>query len=74
MAPVRQPSSVLPKACVQNYKSKVKVQLSIRFCKSALTDKNDFATPFLMTPEKAAIHLEGMMRKRFDISFPRPLH
>lgn len=55
------------------YKSKVRVQLvNPGFVKSALTDKNDFAMPFLMTPEKAAeAILKGMMRKRFDISFPR---
>lgn len=42
------------------------------FIKTRLTDKNDFAMPFLMTPEQAADEMfELMCSDRFKKSFPR---
>jgi NADP-dependent 3-hydroxy acid dehydrogenase YdfG len=41
------------------------------FIRTRLTDKNDFAMPFLMTPEQAAAHMLTLMRSnRFKSSFP----
>ncbi len=41
------------------------------FVRTPLTDKNDFAMPALMEPEDAArAIIEGLQRKRFEISFP----
>jgi short-subunit dehydrogenase len=43
------------------------------FIKTRLTDKNDFAMPFIQTPEKAAEHVLSAMRaRRFSTSFPAP--
>ena len=52
----------------------VKVQIvNPGFIKTRLTDKNDFAMPFIQTPEKAARHVVDAMRgNRFSTSFPRP--
>lgn len=52
----------------------VKVQLiNPGFIKTRLTDKNDFAMPFIMTPEKAADHVIAAMKSnRFQSNFPRP--
>lgn len=51
----------------------VKVQLANPgFIKTRLTAKNDFAMPFLMTPEQAAQAMFAHMQtRRFKISFPR---
>jgi NADP-dependent 3-hydroxy acid dehydrogenase YdfG len=41
------------------------------FIRTRLTDKNDFAMPFLMEPEEAADHMMRLMRSdRFKLSFP----
>jgi len=41
------------------------------FIRTRLTDKNDFAMPFLMTPEQAADAMLAHMRSdRFKVSFP----
>lgn len=41
------------------------------FIRTRLTDRNDFAMPFLMTPEVAAQYMfEHMQTDRFKISFP----
>lgn len=43
------------------------------FIKTRLTDKNGFQMPQLMTPERAARHVErAMHRKRFRTDFPYP--
>lgn len=43
------------------------------FIKTRLTEKNSFAMPMLMTPERAAEHvLKAMRSKRFRTDFPRP--
>ncbi len=51
----------------------VKVQLANPgFIKTRLTDKNDFAMPFIMEPEEAADEILALMRSgRFKRSFPR---
>lgn len=42
------------------------------FVKTRLTDKNDFAMPFLITPEVAAQEIiKGIKSDRFDIHFPK---
>jgi NAD(P)-dependent dehydrogenase (short-subunit alcohol dehydrogenase family) len=44
------------------------------FVKTPLTDQNRFTMPFLMEVDKAADKLyEGMVRGRFEISFPQGL-
>ena len=55
-------------------KTDVKIQVvNPGFIKTRLTDKNDFAMPFIQTPEQAADHvLAAMQSKRFSISFPAP--
>jgi NADP-dependent 3-hydroxy acid dehydrogenase YdfG len=41
------------------------------FIRTRLTDKNDFAMPFLMEPAEAADHMMRLMRSgRFKLSFP----
>ena len=52
---------------------RIKVQLANPgFIKTRLTDKNSFAMPFIMSPEKAADHmLRHMETTRFQYSFPR---
>lgn len=52
--------------------SGIKVQLANPgFIRTRLTDKNDFAMPFLMQPEQAADHMLRLMRgKGFKSSFP----
>ncbi|SMX44775.1 SDR family NAD(P)-dependent oxidoreductase [Actibacterium lipolyticum] len=43
------------------------------FIKTRLTDKNDFAMPQLMSPERAAANvLRAMKSKRLHTAFPRP--
>lgn len=43
------------------------------FIKTRLTEKNSFAMPMLMTPERAAEHvIKAMQSKRFRTDFPRP--
>lgn len=52
----------------------VKVQLiNPGFIKTRLTDKNDFAMPFIMSAEDAAGHVSAAMKSnRFQSNFPRP--
>ncbi len=54
------------------HRSGVRVQLANPgFIKTRLTAKNDFAMPFLMTPEQAADHMLRLMAsRRFKSSFP----
>ncbi|MEM7242842.1 MAG: SDR family NAD(P)-dependent oxidoreductase [Pseudomonadota bacterium] len=56
------------------HRTNVKVQLiNPGFIKTRLTDKNDFAMPFIMTPEQAAQEvIEDMKSNRFQSNFPRP--
>lgn len=51
----------------------VRVQLANPgFIRTRLTDRNDFAMPFLMEPDQAARHIVAQMRgRRFSTSFPR---
>ncbi|NRB04775.1 MAG: SDR family NAD(P)-dependent oxidoreductase [Rhodobacteraceae bacterium] len=53
-------------------KTGVRVQVANPgFIKTQLTDKNDFAMPFLMTPEQAAHEMFGHMNsRRFKRSYP----
>lgn len=53
--------------------SGIKLQLvNPGFVKTPLTDRNDFAMPFLMEVEKAAdVFYDGLMSDRFEITFPR---
>ncbi|MEX0282023.1 MAG: SDR family NAD(P)-dependent oxidoreductase [Arenibacterium sp.] len=55
-------------------KTGVQVQIANPgFIRTRLTDKNDFAMPFIMEPEDAAQAMfEHMNTDRFKISFPRP--
>lgn len=42
------------------------------FVRTPLTDKNQFAMPFLMEPEDAARRLaDGLMSDRFEVTFPK---
>ncbi len=42
------------------------------FVRTPLTDKNDFAMPFLMEPDAAAARIvKGLQSARFEITFPR---
>ena len=42
------------------------------FVKTPMTDKNEFAMPFLISPEKAAERIaSGLDRRSFEVSFPR---
>ena len=52
----------------------VKVQVvNPGFIKTRLTDKNDFAMPFIQSPEAAAKQVMKAMRgRRFSTSFPVP--
>jgi short-subunit dehydrogenase len=54
------------------HRTGVRVQLANPgFIKTRLTEKNDFAMPFLMTPEQAAGHMMTLMKsRRFKSSFP----
>ncbi len=54
------------------HRTGVRVQLANPgFIKTRLTAKNDFAMPFLMTPEQAAGHMMALMKsRRFKSSFP----
>ena len=41
------------------------------FVETPLTEQNDFAMPFLMqAPEAARLTIEGLKRRRFEISYP----
>jgi short-subunit dehydrogenase len=55
-------------------KTGVKVQLcNPGFIRTRLTAKNDFAMPFIQTPEVAATYvMRAMQGNRFETSFPRP--
>jgi NADP-dependent 3-hydroxy acid dehydrogenase YdfG len=55
------------------HRSGIEVQLvNPGFIKTRLTDKNDFAMPFIMEPDEAArVMLEHMGSDRFKRSFPR---
>jgi len=45
------------------------------FVRTPMTDKNDFAMPFIISPEKAAkIIQQGLARTRPRISFPGPIN
>lgn len=45
--------------------------ISPGFVRTALTDKNDFAMPMILTPEAAAKAIaRGLLSKRFEIHFP----
>ncbi len=56
-------------------KFKIKVQvIHPGFVKTAMTDKNNFEMPFLMTAEKAAeIITQKLFSNTFEISFPKKL-
>lgn len=42
------------------------------FVRTPLTDKNDFAMPFIIEPDDAARRIKkGLDKKRFDINFPK---
>jgi short-subunit dehydrogenase len=42
------------------------------FVRTPLTDKNEFAMPFRITPEEAAARIaKGLQSTRFEITFPR---
>lgn len=44
------------------------------FVKTPMTDKNDFAMPFLLTPEQAARAIaDGLASRAFEIHFPKRL-
>jgi short-subunit dehydrogenase len=46
--------------------------ISPGFVETPLTDKNDFSMPLIMKPEEAAkIIADGMLRKKFEIHFPK---
>ena len=53
--------------------SSVKIQLiSPGFVKSALTDKNDFSMPYLLSPEEAALKIRrGLESDKFEIAIPK---
>ena len=53
----------------------VKLQLvAPGFVKTPLTDKNDFAMPFLMPVDRAVdAMIDGLRGARFEITFPKPL-
>lgn len=42
------------------------------FVKTRLTDRNDFAMPCIITPERAAAYIvQGLQQSRFEIHFPK---
>ena len=46
--------------------------ISPGFVRTALTDKNDFSMPMIVTPEAAAKAIaDGLLSKRFEIHFPK---
>ena len=46
--------------------------ISPGFVRTALTDKNDFSMPMILTPETAAKAIaNGLHTKRFEIHFPK---
>lgn len=55
------------------HRSGVRVQLiNPGFIRTRLTDKNDFAMPFIMDPDRAAAHMmAGIRANRFQTNFPR---
>ena len=56
------------------HQTQVRVQVvNPGFIKTRLTAKNDFAMPFIQTPEEAAAQvLKAMQGRRFSTSFPAP--
>jgi len=69
------------KAALINLAESLKVDLELRgvtvsvvnpgFVETPLTEQNDFAMPFLMqAPEAARLTIEGLKRRRFEISYP----
>jgi short-subunit dehydrogenase len=70
------------KAALINLAESLKVDLELRgvtvsvvnpgFVETPLTAQNDFSMPFLMqAPEAARLTIEGLKRRRFEISYPR---
>lgn len=71
------------KAALLNFAEIQRLELSSRqtkvqvinpgFVQTRLTDKNNFAMPMIITPEKAAGYIvKGLGRSQFEIAFPRP--
>ena len=69
------------KAALINLAESLKVDLELRgvtvsvvnpgFVETPLTAQNDFPMPFLMqAPEAARLTIEGLRRRRFEISYP----
>ena len=81
--PYSQPYS-MTKAALYNLASSLHIELKNKidvkvitpgFVKTPLTDKNKFPMPFIISSNKAADIIErGIFSKKFEISFPLPMH